>query len=116
MLGDAPTTVKRQDRHSVPFEEWYQSPQWACDLMADLVAPGVRRILEPTPGEGRLVQTLRKRGYEVISPERFEDLDPFLRVDAVVINPPFKKSVEHQYLKAGMAMSDNVIALMPGSP
>lgn len=112
LLGDAPIT-RGQHRHSVPFEEWYQSPQWCCEIMANLVPSGVRKILEPTPGEGRLVQTLRQRGYEVMSPERFEDLDPWLRVDATVMNPPFKKSIEHKYLTAAMAMSDIVIALMP---
>jgi len=99
--------------YSMPFEERYQTPLWTCEIMADLIPNGVSQILEPTPGEGRLVNILRQRGYKVIAPEKFEELDPFLRVDAIVMNPPFKKSIEHQFLKIAMQMSDNIIALMP---
>lgn len=104
---------KGEHRHSVPFDEWYQSPQWACDLMVSMLPKGVKTVFEPTPGKGRLVKTLQAKGYEVVTYERFEDSDPFLRVDAVVMNPPFKKSIEHKFLMDAMRLAPVIIALLP---
>ena len=70
-------------------------------------------ILEPTPGKGRLVNAIKKRGSAVYSPVNF-DLMENKQFDWVVMNPPFtpmKKGYEILY--RCMDMSDNIIALMP---
>jgi hypothetical protein len=100
-------------KYSVPFEDKYQTPIWACNYMADMIPEGVRTILEPTAGEGRLVKVLRDRGYEVTAPELFENLDPFLQFDAVVMNPPFVKGIEHKFLLTSLQISPVIIALLP---
>lgn len=100
-------------KYNQPFEDYYQTPVWACNLMADMIPAGVKTILEPTPGEGRLVKVLQDRGYIVTAPDLFENISPFLRFDAVVMNPPFKNSIEQKFLLASLELSDNIIALLP---
>lgn len=99
--------------HDVPYNGRYQTPPLICDLMVSMIPEGVKTVLEPTPGEGRLVEALKLRGYDVTAPARFEEVDPFQRFDCVVMNPPFKNSIEIQFLRLAMEVSDNVIALMP---
>lgn len=97
----------------VAHEDHYQTPLDVCEYMAGLILPSCRTVLEPTPGEGRLVSAIRRRGFTVIAPERFEDINPFDHFDATCMNPPFIKSIENQFLLAAMEMSDQVIALLP---
>lgn len=100
-------------KYEQPYENHYQSPLWACDLMITLIPDGITTVLEPTPGEGNLVRKLRERGYEVTAPVLYEHISPFDRFDAVVMNPPFLNSIEHKFLDSAMEMSDVVIALLP---
>jgi hypothetical protein len=100
-------------KYSQPYEDRYQTPLWACNIMADMIPEGVKTVLEPTPGEGRLVNVLQKRGYEVTAPPLFEELDPFLQFDAVVMNPPFLNSIEQKFLLASLQITPIVIALLP---
>lgn len=102
-------------RHTIPHEEKYQTPQVVAAYMVDLLGKyfNPRRVLEPTPGEGAIVAELTRRGYEVTAPRRFEEVDPFARFDATVMNPPFLKGVEQRYLACALTQSDIVIALLP---
>ena len=58
------------------YEDRYQTPIWACEIMTNMIPKGVKTVLEPTPGEGRLVKVLQDRGYEVTAPDLFENLKP----------------------------------------
>lgn len=67
----------------------FQTPTWLCEQMAGMVPDGVNTILEPTPGEGNLVNALTGRGYQVVAPADYFKLDKAAYFDAVVMNPPF---------------------------
>jgi hypothetical protein len=85
----------------------------AAETMADLLPNSVQSVLELTQGQGRLFQVFCSRGYEVISQERCEGINPSPRLDGVLIIPPFIQRVENEYLKIAMDASDIVLALMP---
>jgi hypothetical protein len=104
----------------------FQTPPEVCKYMASMVPPGVRTVLEPTPGIGNIVAQLS--GYEVTAPKDYFGLDNKQRFDCVVMNPPFSSKsafnvplhlnrfgmrLGYHILTECMLMSDNVIALMP---
>lgn len=90
----------------------FQTPEWCCLLMASMVPPGCSTVLEPTPGEGNLVRALSGK-YNVTAPKDFF-AHPLVRVDCVVMNPPFSPmSMGYEILDRCMSFSDNVVALMP---
>jgi hypothetical protein len=106
----------------------YQTPPEFCRYMVSLIPPGVRTVLEPTPGIGNLEKELIE--YEVTAPADYFLLDRSLKFDCVVMNPPFTaKSAFLDNAPAGFAergmkfgyrlltdcmqKSDVVIALMP---
>lgn len=109
----------------------FQTPVPVCEYMADMVPRSARNILEPTPGIGNLVRALEdKLIYTVTAPTDFFLLDPDLKFDCVVMNPPFSsksgildnapEEVNTKGMKLGyyllqqcMQRSDNIIALMP---
>ncbi|OFX56301.1 MAG: hypothetical protein A2066_12930 [Bacteroidetes bacterium GWB2_41_8] len=103
----------------------FQTPPAVAEYMKSLIPEGVKTVLEPTPGEGNILQLLGD--YQVTAPANFFTLAP-QRFDCVVMNPPFSTKyafgvpdhVEASGLRLGyhillecMKMSDNVIALMP---
>jgi len=88
----------------------FQTPIPVCEYMVSLIPPGLKTILEPTPGEGKLVSALK--GYAVTAPNNF--WDALGRYDAIVMNPPFTPmKVGYKILYECMEMSDVIIALMP---
>ena len=90
----------------------FQTPDWCCKDMADMVPSGCRSVLEPTPGEGNLVGALRELSLEVTAPKEFWEVDG--RFDCIVMNPPFTPMSEgYKILYRCMEMSDVIIALMP---
>lgn len=105
-----------------------QTPPNVCRYIVSLLPDNTCTVLEPTKGQGNIVEALK--GYEVTAPDDFFLLDKDLRFDAVVMNPPFSsgsailtnapKSFDLKGMKAGhyfltqcMQRSDTVIALMP---
>ena len=98
------------------MEADFQTPEWVCELMAGLVEgqPGI--ILEPTPGKGNLVKSLRNKfpSTQVHAPNcNFLQLDPY-NVDVVVANPPFSPMrMGYEMLYRFFNFSGYVIALMP---
>lgn len=91
----------------------FQTPIWCCKYMKSLIPKGVTTVLEPTAGEGNLVNIL-KDNYEVISPKDFWKLKVEEKFDCIVMNPPFTPmSLGYKILYQCMKMSDNIIALMP---
>ena len=88
----------------------FQTPEWVCGFMCELLPKGIASVLEPTPGKGNLVKALA--GYRVTAPKNFWTVSG--RFDAVVMNPPFTPMAQgYRILYAVMEMSDVVIALMP---
>lgn len=99
-----------QKNNSVDF----QTPEWVCEIMVDLVPGNPETILEPTPGAGNLVTAIGKRLSSVIyAPARFEKFNKE-RVDCIVANPPFTPMGEgYRLLENLFDRSDNIIILMP---
>lgn len=115
-----------------PIHECFQTPIQVCDYMISLIPEESTIILEPTPGKGNIVDRLYYDGYEdITAPEDFFLLDPTLKFDCVVMNPPFSAKytrlenagphiIDYKGMRIGyfimlecMKMSDHVIALMP---
>lgn len=103
----------------------FQTPPAVAEYMRSLIPDGVVTILEPTPGEGNILNMLTD--FEVTAPDNFFSLDPS-RFDCIIMNPPFSMKyafgvpdhIEANGLRLGyhillecMKMSDRVIALMP---
>lgn len=108
----------------------FQTPLEVARYMAAMVPDTYKTILEPTPGQGCIVNALKEMGanYDITTPEDFFGLDKGSRFDCIVMNPPFSHkyafNVPAHLNKAGMRlgyhillecmqMSDHVIALMP---
>jgi len=91
----------------------FQTPVWCCKYMRYLIPKQVTTVLEPTAGEGNLVNIL-KNHYEVTSPKDFWKLKVTEKFDCIVMNPPFTPmELGYKILNQCMKMSDNIIALMP---
>jgi hypothetical protein len=103
----------------------FQTPTEVAEYMCCMIPSGSVSILEPTPGEGNILQFLD--AYQVTAPENYFDLQQS-RFDCIVMNPPFSSkyvfgvpdSIDEKGMKIGyrilfdcMEMSDHVIALMP---
>ena len=104
----------------------FQTPIPVAEYMVSLIPYGVRTVLEPTPGHGNIVKCLSD--YEVYAPFDYFTIPKSLKVDCVVMNPPFSDKYvfgmpddwKEKGMKAGYRMlwecmdrTDNVIALMP---
>ncbi len=111
----------------------FQTPIPVANYMAGLIPEWCKRIGEPTPGLGNLVNAVREKNpaAEIIFPEGdFFLMKPFENIDCIIMNPPFNsksaymvnapKDSEKWGIKLGyhiltecMEMSNNIIALMP---
>jgi len=92
----------------------FQTPEWVCEIMVNLIPGQPETILEPTSGAGNLVKAIGKRFSSTIySPARFEVFKKE-RVDCIVANPPFTPmSKGYRLLDNLFNRSDNIIILMP---
>jgi len=103
----------------------YQTPVEVISYMCSMIPEGSVRILEPTPGNGRIVKYLRK--YDVTAPKDFFKMEKD-RFDCIVMNPPFSTKtgfgiptelnlngmrLGYYILDKCMEMSNHLIALMP---
>lgn len=108
----------------------FQTPPPVCHLMAGLIPPSTKTIMEPTPGIGNLVAAARIGGFEVEAVPDFFTRDKSKRYDCIIMNPPFSDrhgnlenaplDFQETGLKLGyyiltecMKQSDHIIALMP---
>jgi hypothetical protein len=106
----------------------YQTPEKVCDYMVSLIPDKARTILEPTPGKGNLVKSLKRSGrYSVTAAVDFFALKKSW-YDCIVMNPPFSSKyafnvpqdacvhgmrLGYYILEKCLEQSDHVIALMP---
>lgn len=91
----------------------YQTLPVVANFMASLLPDNAGTILEPTSGAGNLVKAAQYKGT-VIAPFVFEDIDPKSRFDWAIMNPPFTPmALGYEYLLKVMAMTDNIVALLP---
>lgn len=92
----------------------FQTPDWVGDIMVKLISGTPNTILEPTAGEGKLVQAIYRRYPKSIiyAPQKFEEFN--LKVDYVVANPPYTPmQLGYDILERCFELSDNIIILMP---
>ena len=111
------------------IEDDFQTPPIIAEYMASLIPEKCRSILEPTPGQGNIINALNGK-YNITAPKDFFLLDFKSRFDCVIMNPPFSSKyanmdnapghTQTQGMRIGyyilykcMEMSDNIIALMP---
>jgi hypothetical protein len=91
----------------------FQTQTWVCEFMCGMIPESVSTVLEPTPGEGNLVDVLKNHGFRVIAPINFYNIE-LTEVDAVVMNPPFSPmDTGYKILYKTMEMTKIIIALMP---
>jgi type I restriction-modification system DNA methylase subunit len=117
------------EKSAEKFKRDFQTPHEVCRYMVDLLPVGVKKVLEPTPGDGNIVKAAEAKGLIVTAPIDYFQL-PVDRYDAVIMNPPFSskftflenapETVTHTGMRIGywflqecMKRSDIVIALMP---
>jgi hypothetical protein len=109
----------------------FQTPYKVCSYMVDMIPTNSKTILEPTPGQGNLLNSILNKGiYDVTIAEDFFLTDVNKKYDCIVMNPPFSSKsafienapidceikgmkLGYYILKQCMLMSNNVIALMP---
>lgn len=90
----------------------FQTPEHVCEYMASLLPDNAGLILEPTPGKGKLVRALEKKG-KVFSPKDFDRMKEN-KFEHVVMNPPFSPMKRgYEILYRCMGMTDSIIALLP---
>jgi type I restriction-modification system DNA methylase subunit len=111
------------------MEEKFQTPDYVANYMASLIPNNVKTILEPTPGIGNIVKSIKNKGpYDITAADDFFKLDTLEKYDCIVMNPPFSskyafgvpESFQGKGMRLGyyiltecMKMSDHIIALMP---
>lgn len=108
----------------------FQTPPAVARYMAAMIPSKVRWVMEPTPGVGTLEIAAADAGFNVLGPTDFFLLNDTNRYECIIMNPPFSgkhmildnappgfketgMGVGYWILKRAMAMSDNIIALMP---
>jgi len=94
--------------------EW-QTPEWCCEFMAQMIPIGCKTILEPTPGtEGNLVKAANGCGVVTAPKDFWTDVSDAAKFDCIIMNPPFSPAtVGYKILDRCMTMSGNIIALLP---
>jgi hypothetical protein len=128
LFGNEVIDIDREKWHTMSNS--FQTPTEVCRYMVNLLAIDCCvEILEPTAGNGNIVNALRKAEYEVFAPENYWTMER-RRFAGVVMNPPFsgkyanmagspehlkKKgmAVGYYILQECMTMADEVVALMP---
>ena len=93
----------------------FQTPEWVCNIMAEIVKGTPKTILEPTKGAGNLLKVLHTRFPEttIHAPDKYEDYDKG-KVDYIIANPPFTPmTTGYKMLESFFEISDNIIILMP---
>jgi hypothetical protein len=113
----------------------FQTPENVADYMVSLMDDATFfKILEPTPGEGNIVNAIKKRAKIkglnpfITAPADYWQLDKSLRFSCIIANLPFSSKtffncppeyegkgmkVAYEQMKVLMEMSDNLILLMP---
>ena len=95
------------------YDKEFQTPKYVCEYMTSLLPNNAGDILEPTKGDGNLVECLKSKG-DVIAPDGdFFEMKK-RKFDWIVMNPPFTPmKTGYEILYECMGMSDNIVALMP---
>jgi len=93
----------------------FQTPGWVCKKMVSMIG-GCRNksILEPTPGEGNLVDEIKRYYNNVTAPNDFWKLSSMIEFDCIVANPPFSPmEMGYRMLDRFMDITDHIICLLP---
>ena len=93
----------------------FQTPIWACEYMANMVTIEPESIIEPTPGEGNLLMTIKNKfpHASITAPNDF-DIISDQKFDLLIANPPFTPMARgYELLERFIEISDYIIVLMP---
>ena len=88
----------------------FQTPDWVCKIMVDMVDFEPFSILEPTPGEGNLVKAIQERfpSTRLETPTDFWALPDDIKIDIIIANPPFSPmTLGYQMLDRFALLSKN---------
>lgn len=99
----------------------FQTPKHVADYMVKLLClPRESWILEPTPGDGAIVESLSEYGYHIWIPEDdFWSMEHHkyvgqINYHGIVMNLPFTPmKLGYKFLYECMNLSSNIVALMP---
>jgi type I restriction-modification system DNA methylase subunit len=94
----------------------FQTPPDVADYMVGMTDTKVwGNILEPTPGDGNIVASIKKYNFIPKIPDGdFWKMNHDQKYDSVVMNPPFSPMKEgYKFLYKCMELSDEIVALMP---
>lgn len=94
----------------------FQTPTYLASYMARLLPEDAFQILEPTPGEGKLVAAARHRfpQAEIITFDEYPPMFDNTKYQCAIMNPPFTPmSAGYKCLDLVMNCSNNIVALMP---
>ena len=96
----------------------FQTPEWVCEIMVNLIDGNPTFILEPTPGVGNIVKALKIKfpDSEIDAPVDFYKHIKYYygRYHYVVANPPFTPmKIGYEMLDNFFKLTDNIIILMP---
>ena len=95
----------------------FQTPNYICDYMVSLLPKECKVILEPTPGEGNIIKSIKRNRKDILCFEPildFWEMEHLLRYNAIIMNPPFTPMEEgYKILYECMDHSDIIIALIP---
>jgi len=96
----------------------FQTPEWVCEIMVNLIEFNPVFILEPTPGVGNLFKVLKSEfpDAEIDAPVDFYKHIKYHhgRYHYIVANPPFTPmNLGYKMLDDFFNITDNIIILMP---
>lgn len=109
-----PKTNQPQTPNEIQGRDFFQTPNYAVDLLVPFIPNEVRTIWEPACGDGKIVKRLEYFGYDVVSTDikwGTNFLTATSREDAIITNPPF--SIKIKFFKRCMELGLPFALLVP---
>lgn len=100
-MADKPKTPQRETPNEVQGRDFFQTPNYAVDLLVPYIPKNIKNIWECASGHGKIVLSLEYYRYSVWSTDLKWDADymdevvnfltgvPALRPQCIITNPPF---------------------------
>jgi type I restriction-modification system DNA methylase subunit len=94
----------------------FQTPDWVCEIMMDIIPFKPRIVLEPTAGIGNIVAAISRRfpECEIEQPKDIFSFTPNCKFDMIVANPPFSPmSLGFEILQLIWKWADYMLIILP---